>query len=97
MRRSVLTDPGAVTTQVPSAAAVTLRQRQSLLVACLAQLYRYAGEHGYELTLGEGYIQSPRKARDGTTFTDGVHMQSSLHYVRLAQDLNLFINGLFID
>ena len=60
-------------------------------------LYRYASEHGYDLTLGEGYIQSPRLTRDGQTVQDGVHMASSLHYTRLAQDINLFVHGVFIE
>jgi hypothetical protein len=74
----------------------SLRSLQSLLVKSLGYLIRYAYERGYELTLGEAYVQTPRKARDGTFVQDGVHMPSSLHYTRLAIDLNLFIRGVYI-
>lgn len=74
----------------------SLRSLQSLLVRCLGDLIRYAYDRGYELTLGEAYVQTPRKTRDGAFVEDGVHMQSSLHYTRLAIDLNLFVRGEFI-
>ena len=73
-----------------------LRELQSLLVRCLGRLIAYAYERGYELTLGEAYVQTPRKTRDGAFVEDGVHMPSSLHYTRLAIDLNLFIRGEYI-
>ena len=68
-----------------------LRKRQALLVKCLGELITYATSQGHELTLGEGYIQTPRKTRAGRIVDDGVHMPSSLHYRRLAIDLNLFV------
>lgn len=71
----------------------SLRSLQSLLVRCLGDLIRYAYGRGYELTLGEGFVQTPRKTRDGAFVQDGVHMPSSLHYTRLAIDLNLFVRG----
>lgn len=74
----------------------SLRSCQSLLVKCLGELIRYAYERGYELTLGEAYIQTPRKTREGAFVDDGVHMPASLHYTRLAIDLNLFVRGEFI-
>jgi len=73
-----------------------LRELQSLFVVCLGELVRYAASKGYAFTLGEGRIANPRKSRAGTRFEDGVHMVGSLHYLGLAQDLNLFIDGLFI-
>jgi len=49
-------------------------------------LIQYAySRPGVELTLGEGYVH----ARVG-------HMAGSLHYERLAQDLNLFVGGVYI-
>lgn len=91
----------------------SLRSLQSLLVRCLAELIRYAYSRGYELTLGEAYVQTPRSGEVLITTTcpkcsephefrhkgfimDRVHMPSSLHYTRLAIDLNLFIDGAFI-
>lgn len=52
-----------------------------------------------EVSLADGSIDNPRRFRIGETLTvaqDGVHMPNSLHYQRLAQDLNLFIDGEFI-
>jgi len=52
----------------------------------LGKLIIKAYELGYELTLGEGYDD------------DGVgHMKGSMHYIRLAQDLNLFKDGVWLD
>jgi len=59
-------------------------------------LIQYAYSRGYELTLGEAYVQTPRKCRDGKFVEDGVHMPSSLHYTRLAIDLNLFVSGGYV-
>jgi hypothetical protein len=51
----------------------------------LAKLIIYAYDIGYELTLGEGFDD------------DGVgHMKGSLHYIRLAQDLNIFKGGKYL-
>jgi hypothetical protein len=74
----------------------SLHSRQVLFVSCLAKLFIYAENRGFELTLGEGRILTPRKIRTGAVAEDGVHMPGSLHYVGLAQDLNLFINGEYI-
>ena len=60
-----------------------LRQKQSLFAKKLALLLMYAYEIGYEVTLGDAY------AHDG-------HMENSLHYERLAIDLNLFRNGRYL-
>ena len=73
-----------------------LRELQSLLVRCLGNLIAYAYERGYELTLGEGFVQNPRKTRAGDWVQDGIHMPSSLHYSKLAVDVNLFVRGEFI-
>ena len=74
----------------------SLRSAQSLLVRSLGKLIAYATCRGYELTLGEAYVQSPRKTRGGAFMEDGVHMPSSLHYTRLAIDLNLFVAGEYV-
>lgn len=93
--------------------ARSLRSLQSVLVRCLAELIRHAYSRGYELTLGEAYVQSPRtceyaiearcpdcgkphEVRQKGPALDRVHMPSSLHYTRLAIDLNLFIRGAWI-
>jgi len=63
-----------------------LRQQQVLFVKLLGKLINFAYESGYELTLGEGY-RSDNKG----------HMPNSLHYIKLAQDLNLFVDGVYIE
>ena len=65
----------------------TLLEKQQLFCKLLARLITWVFEHpGWALTLGEGYDD------DGKG-----HMPQSLHYSRLAQDLNLFVNGKYIS
>jgi hypothetical protein len=64
---------------------MTLREKQSKFVVMLALLIRRANALGYELTLGCGRCQLP-----------GHHMKNSLHYIGLAQDLNLFWQGHYL-
>ena len=82
-----------------------LRAKQSLLVVCQEKLYRRARLRGWEFTLGEAHVISPREvwAHDPGEFVDrkqrledAEHMEGSLHYSRLAIDLNLFVNGRYI-
>lgn len=73
-----------------------LRDRQVLLTRCLSRFLQYAESQGYEVTLGEAYVANPRKTRTGYVVEDGVHMPRSLHYDRLAIDLNLFVAGEYI-
>ena len=73
-----------------------LRAKQSLFVKLLADLLVYAHLGGWEFTLGEAHVINPRKTRAGKKVVDGVHMKGSLHYQRLAIDLNLFVNGRYI-
>ena len=61
---------------------MTLRQKQSKFVQMVARLIEFAYSHGYELTFGDAYA------------TTG-HMKNSLHYQRLAIDLNLFQDGVW--
>jgi hypothetical protein len=58
---------------------------QNTFAGNIARLILWAQKQGYQTTLGEGYDD------DGTG-----HMKHSLHYVRLAQDLNLFKNGVLL-
>ncbi len=81
-----------------------LRAKQSLFVRCLADLLTYADARGYEFTLGEAGVITPRKVwlvgptkkRVKLRRIDAEHMTGSLHYKRLAIDLNLFVNGRYI-
>lgn len=63
-----------------------LRQKQSLFVELVGQLIEYAYEKGYELTFG-----------DASRMDEKGHMEESLHYIRLAIDLNLFVGGRWIS
>jgi hypothetical protein len=65
---------------------ISLRKKQSLLVKCLGLLINYAYSKGWELTLADGL----RKDCKG-------HMPGSLHYIGLAQDLNLFIDDEWVS
>lgn len=62
---------------------MTLREKQSKFVRMVAELLRFAHDSGYELTFGDAYA------------TTG-HRPNSLHYSRLAIDLNLFKNGKYL-
>lgn len=80
---------------------MTLREKQSAFCLALAKLILWAYARGYELTLADGNIDPLRKVRlpGGVVVTgcrDLVHKETGLHYKRLAQDLNLFIEGKFI-
>lgn len=62
---------------------ISLREKQSRFVRMVALLIQYAYELGYELTFGDAW------AHEG-------HTRHSLHYKRLAIDLNLFKDGEYL-
>jgi hypothetical protein len=62
-----------------------LWQKQIKLPLMLGAVVAYAKVKGYDITYGEGYDD------DGKG-----HMAGSLHYIRLAQDLNLFKDGKYL-
>jgi hypothetical protein len=61
----------------------SLRQKQSRFARMVFGLGRWLTANGFEVTLGDAW------AKDG-------HKPGSLHYIRLAIDLNLFKNGEFL-
>lgn len=63
-----------------------LRKKQSLFVHLIAKLIDHGDALGYEFTFGD----AARIDRRG-------HMPNSLHYSRLAIDLNLFVNNRWIS
>jgi hypothetical protein len=66
-----------------------IRDKQSYFAYHLAHLIIWIYSHpGWEVTLGEGSIEPTRK--------EHLHMEGSLHRMKLAQDINLFINGQWI-
>ena len=62
---------------------MSLGQSQRKFTLMIAHLIAWIYEQGYELTLGDAYA------------TTG-HMKDSLHYSRLAIDLNLFKAGVYL-
>lgn len=60
-----------------------LRKKQSKFVRMVANLINFADRNGYELTFGDAYATSG-------------HSRRSLHYQRLAIDLNLFKDGKYL-
>lgn len=65
--------------------------KQFLFSNCLASFIKEAHRRGYACTLAEVGVDHDRKSRLGIPFKDGVHMRHSLHYCRLAADVNLFV------
>ena len=62
---------------------MSLRKEQSKFAYDMGLLINYAYSIGYEITFGDFW------ARNG-------HKENSNHYVRLAADLNLFKDGLYL-
>lgn len=63
---------------------MTLRQKQSAFARYVGQLIGFVYSMGWELTFGD--FNRPDKKG---------HMADSLHYYRLAADMNLFVNGVW--
>lgn len=62
---------------------MALREKQSEFVRMVGMLIDWLTENGYEATFGDAYAKSG-------------HMPNSLHYSRLAIDLNLFKDGKYL-
>lgn len=62
---------------------MTLGQQQRLFTKKIGELIQFAYEHGFELTFGDAFA------------TTG-HIKNSFHYKRLAVDLNLFKDGIYL-
>lgn len=69
---------------------MSLREKQSLFARYLARLILWIEAQGWEITLSEGYV-GDTDAADGDY--DGPHVRGGLHYLKLAQDFNLFVSG----
>ncbi|RPI52829.1 MAG: M15 family peptidase [Deltaproteobacteria bacterium] len=63
---------------------MTRRERQSQFARMVPLLILFAYEKGYEITFGDAWATSGHRA-------------NSLHYERLAIDLNLFKDGVFLQ
>lgn len=73
---------------------MTLRQKQSRFARLAAALIIRAEAMGFEVTLGEAYRSPEEASRLAST---GAGIRRSLHQDRLAIDLNLFKDGLFLS
>ena len=71
----------------------TLGQLQRRYLPMVAKLIQYAYEQGYELTAGELY-RSPEQAALNAQHGSGI--ANSLHTLRLAVDLQLFKDGIYL-
>ena len=65
---------------------MTLRQKQSKFTLMVGKLIIWAYKNGYELSFGDAYVST----RTG-------HIRASLHYDRLAIDLNVFKDGEYLQ
>jgi hypothetical protein len=71
---------------------MTLSEKQGRFAVAVAKLILEIERRGHAVTLGEGY-RSPEEAKRLAQAGKGI--ANSLHTVRLAQDLNLFIGGTY--
>jgi hypothetical protein len=72
---------------------MTLSEKQRAFTKLVGLLILYAYEQGLELTFGEAYRSKEEAARLAKT---GKGIKSSLHCDRLAVDLNLFKDGVYL-
>ena len=74
--------------------SLNLRQKQSLFARLLPALIDHALALGFEVTLGEAW----RSEWAATQYArKGLGIKASLHRDRLAIDLNLFLNGVYLS
>ena len=69
---------------------MTLGEKQRLFTKLVGQLIQWSYEHGYELTFGEALRTQEQAAANAAS---GKGIARSNHLIRLAIDLNLFVNG----
>lgn len=71
-----------------------LGERQRLFTRLVGKLIEFAYANGYELTFGEAY-RTPEQA--ALNAKSGKGIVNSLHGMRLAIDLNLFRDGIYLS
>lgn len=72
---------------------MTLREKQSKFARMVAELIQHATSLGYDITFGEAY-RTPEQA--DLNAKKGTGIRNSLHTMRLAIDLNLYKNGVWL-
>ena len=73
--------------------AETLRQKQSRFARSVPLLLQYMTALGYEYTLGEAWRT---QAQANANAASGAGISNSLHIERLAIDINLFKDGMYL-
>ena len=73
---------------------MTLREKQSKFVWMVNDLLTFAKSKGYDLTFGEALRTEEQAALYAK---QGKGSANSLHCLKLAIDLNLFVNGKYQD
>lgn len=68
----------------------SLREKQTLFAVLKAQLVLWIREQGWAVAEGEGYV-ALTDGKDGDH--DGPHKAGGAHYMKLGQDLDLFVGG----
>lgn len=68
-----------------------ISQRQALFAHCFGKLIVWLFDNGYEATVASGYVQP---LPDGSV---PGHMKYSVHGDRLAEDLNIYLVGRWMD
>lgn len=71
----------------------TLRQKQSRFARSVPLLLQYMTARGYEYTLGEVWRT---QAQANANAASGAGISNSLHLERLAIDVNLFKDGIYL-
>lgn len=74
---------------------MSLSAKQRRFTWCLTRLYAYIEERGYEFTLGDAYRDPRVHGKWG--LKRGYSASRSVHKQRLAQDINLFVDGEYIS
>jgi len=75
--------------------AISLSQKQRSFTRMLADLIQFAYEQGYELTVGDAYRDPRLHGEYGKK--KGYGSSKSVHKLRLAMDLNLWVDGEYIQ
>ena len=71
---------------------MTLGEKQRLFTELVGRLIEWAYMHNYELTFGEALRTQAQADLNAKT---GTGISNSLHLIKLAIDLNLFIDGVW--
>jgi hypothetical protein len=71
---------------------VTLGEKQRLFARLMGQFISWCFTNGYELTFGEALRT---QAQANANAVSGAGISNSLHLLKLAIDLNLFVNGVY--